>query len=522
MGIKHVLAKFDRLKADYYDRQIVQTTLDYYHFLCGSITTFKTPPTASNFQNNESPDLSPNCSIIHRGTVERRDGDVDVAFVNTVRVPSGNESPNKDIVDKVYKFTYPFTLKFIYPHAYIGNGNSKKIGKRGINMTIQNPRQLRGLAILSSGKDAIKRIDDKHYQVKSQHGDFYYEVEKKYGIGKTCSCPNWKEYQQDCKHIYAVDFSIQLRLEVKKDIDMDNVLEVSETVKCPNCESQNVIKRGKRKTKKGFAQRFGCKDCSYRFVVDKQLSRLKATPEVVSISMDLYFKGNSLAKIQHHLKMFHKTEVDRSTILRWIHKFSKILNEYSEKHRPQVGDLWNSDEMTVNIREDGKKKNFEWIWNLMDSETRYLLSSKITKIRSVKEARKPLKEAKTRAGKSPKALITDGQHSYREAVKKEYGARNGQTIHFRTSARREHFLNQNIERLNSTMRERLKVMRGLDSEPTAQEILDGERFYYNNIRPHMSLDGMTPGQIAGLPSVPVVDNPWLTYIKKALKEKATA
>jgi len=34
----------------------------------------------------------------------------------------------------------------------------------------------------------------------------------------------------------------------------------------------------------------------------------------------------------------------------------------------------------------------------------------------------------------------------------------------------------------------------------------------------MSLNGMTPGQIAGLPYVPLDENPWLTYIKEALKE----
>jgi len=42
---------------------------------------------------------------------------------------------------------------------------------------------------------------------------------------------------------------------------------------------------------------------------------------------------------------------------------------------------------------------------------------------------------------------------------------------------------------------------------------------YNYIKPHLSLDGMTPAQRAGLPYVDLNDNPWLTYIKKALKEK---
>lgn len=62
-------------------------------------------------------------------------------------------------------------------------------------------------------------------------------------------------------------------------------------------------------------------------------------------------------------------------------------------------------------------------------------------------------------------------------------------------------------------------MRGYDHRETGQIILDGERFYYNYIRPHTSLKDMTPSQVAGLPYVEQDDNPWLTYIKTAFKEK---
>ncbi len=64
-------------------------------------------------------------------------------------------------------------------------------------------------------------------------------------------------------------------------------------------------------------------------------------------------------------------------------------------------------------------------------------------------------------------------------------------------------------------------MRGTDSPETAQTIIDGERFYYNFIKPHMSLDGMTPAQIANLPIPSADDNPWLTYLKTALEESCS-
>ena len=55
-----------------------------------------------------------------------------------------------------------------------------------------------------------------------------------------------------------------------------------------------------------------------------------------------------------------------------------------------------------------------------------------------------------------------------------------------------------VERLNVTIRERNKVMRGLEDEPTAQTIIDRFRICYNFIRKHQSLNGKTPAQKATL------------------------
>lgn len=154
----------------------------------------------------------------------------------------------------------------------------------------------------------------------------------------------------------------------------------------------------------------------------------------------------------------------------------------------------------------------------MDSDTRFLLASTITKHREVEDACKVLQNGKEQSGMKPKVLITDGLQSYNEANKRILSRKTNKTIHFRTRSRRKHFLNQNIERLNGTIRERLKVMRGTHSPETAQAIIDGERFYYNFIKPHMNLNGMTPSQIANLPIPEVDDNPWLSYLKSALKD----
>ena len=41
---------------------------------------------------------------------------------------------------------------------------------------------------------------------------------------------------------------------------------------------------------------------------------------------------------------------------------------------PMVGDPWHVDEMAIVVK--GKK---EWLWNVMDDDTRFLLASKISK-----------------------------------------------------------------------------------------------------------------------------------------------
>ena len=49
-----------------------------------------------------------------------------------------------------------------------------------------------------------------------------------------------------------------------------------------------------------------------------------------------------------------------------------------------------------------------------------------------------------------------------------------------------------------TLKDRLKVMRGLKSEETAEIILSGWFIFYNFIRPHESLKGKTPAEAVGL------------------------
>lgn len=390
---------------------------------------------------------------------------------------------------------------------------------------LNDPRELRGLAILSQ-PDTVIKTGKNEWDVRSQSKDAYYQVIRSFQDRKaqqrnqatwTCTCPDHTTRNVICKHIHAVQFSLKLAGDVEQESAAQHIAETEQKVTCPFCKSENVVKWGNRKTQFGTTQRFSCRDCNRTFVVDKGFCRMKNSPKTITLTLDLYFKGVSLRKIADHLKQFESVSVNQATILRWIRKYLKLLSRYAEKYKADVGNIWHSDEMTVFIKKDGEKKYYEWIWNIMDAKTRYLLACQVTETRYVKDARKPLHIAKELANKAPDAIVTDGLQAYRDAIKSEYWglSKNILNPHIRLKDFETKPNNNILERLNGTFRERTKVMRSLDSSVGAQEFVAGLQTYYNYIRPHQGIGGMTPAQMANIP-INLMGNRWETMIGLAV------
>jgi hypothetical protein len=84
---------------------------------------------------------------------------------------------------------------------------------------LNNPRQLRGLAILSQPQ-TVREIKKNHWMVKSQFGNGEYEIESHTCRSRNnptwiCTCPDHQTRNVMCKHIFAVHFSLQLREKVE-------------------------------------------------------------------------------------------------------------------------------------------------------------------------------------------------------------------------------------------------------------------------------------------------------------------
>ncbi len=374
-----------------------------------------------------------------------------------------------------------------------------------------NARKLRAISLLAHNK--VDRINDFTYRVWSQSGEGQYIVVRE-GLKWKCECPDFAFNHVACKHVLAVEqFRLNERSTFPSEKGDDNLCEPEESLVCKYCGSERIVKRGYRDTQKGKVQRFFCKDCKHKFVIDDGFEKMKSTPQTVTIALDLYFKGISLRAIVDHLKQFYGTEVSHVAIFKWIKKYIKLMKEYTDQLVPQVSGIWHSDEMTLNLR---SSEELRWLWNVMDNQSRFWLVSQITEKREMIDARNVLAEASNLAKIRPLAIVTDGLRAYPHAISKEFHTMKApRTQHVRVPNIRNRSYNNNmIERLHGTIRARNKTMRGLEDDKTAQAIIDGFRTYYNFIRPHMALDGKTPSENAGM-KVTSDGNKWLSLIKKA-------
>jgi len=73
-----------------------------------------------------------------------------------------------------------------------------------------------------------------------------------------------------------------------------------------------------------------------------------------------------------------------------------------------------------------------------------------------------------------------------------------------------------IERFNGTVTERNKVMRAIKKSDSP--IIEGQRIYYNHIRPHVALKGEAPAEAAGI-DLQLEGNKWDAITKKASRRQ---
>lgn len=212
-------------------------------------------------------------------------------------------------------------------------------------MTQMNNREQKGIEI--ANLNLIKKIDDHSYKVKSQTSNQEHDVIS-LESGWVCSCPDSMYRNVKCKHVYALEVSLSIKKQVQERKPV--IIEPISTSNCIYCKSDRIVKDGLRHNKYGNIQKFNCKECKRYFTINIGFEKMKHDPKGITTSMQLYFSGESLRNTAKSLKLLGM-DVSHKTVYNWIKKYTGIMQEYSEKLKPQVSDTWRADEMYLKIHE---------------------------------------------------------------------------------------------------------------------------------------------------------------------------
>ena len=356
---------------------------------------------------------------------------------------------------------------------------------------ISEMRMKRGIELLQSV--VIQEQDDGSFSVPSQtHKSKIYEVRLLDKVW-VCNCPDFEYREVEfCKHIHAVKTWIaskHIKHEEKPKIFADDAIQ------CKSCGSIRVTRYGKY----GDKQVYKCKDCQHKFREPSLLKKVKFSPELVTLTLDLYFSGLSLRKVARNINDHFNIDLNFSTIYGWIQKYIPKISEYVNSLTPQLSSEWHADELFVKMKDGentAKGRGIAYLWNIMDRESRFLIASKLSEHRDIDGAVSAFNEAIHNShGQIPSKVYTDAWRAYREGVKVFDGK--GKIEHIaKCGVNKPHANNNRVERLNGSLRERVKVQRGWKSKTSA--IIEGQRIYYNFVKPHQALDGKTPAEKVGI------------------------
>lgn len=259
------------------------------------------------------------------------------------------------------------------------------------------------------------------------------------------------------------------------------------SLQCPECSASNTIRYG---TRNGH-QIYYCKPCKKRFTDNGATPGRRVPPDQVGAAVALFYDGLSLEDVRRNFGQLYDFQPSTGSVYEWIRDYSQLAAEKMKAAPPKnLGDTWVADEMVVRV--GGQKL---WVWTVMDADTRFILATHLSRVRTTSDAETLFREAKaTAGGRSPRRIITDGLAAYVEGSERVFG---GETRHVVSGGLRSETNNNLIERLNGTIRERTKVMRGMKSKASAEAVVEGWNLHYNYFRPHESLHGNTPAGATG-------------------------
>ena len=149
---------------------------------------------------------------------------------------------------------------------------------------------------------------------------------------------------------------------------MDRVIH-KQSVTCKFCSSPDIVKYG---TFHGM-QRYFCKSCRRKFADNDALPKMKTPIWIISLSLNCYYNGMSLAGVQKEINQRHGAYYAQSSIYNWIMRFSKEGVRRAECFQPLSGDS-----LFFSVTPVISGMHRLYFLDIFDLNSKFLLASKIT------------------------------------------------------------------------------------------------------------------------------------------------
>ena len=252
--------------------------------------------------------------------------------------------------------------------------------------------------------------------------------------------------------------------------------------------------------------RCGDKKCYHSFFVHKpsailppsmsklvgktDFKRMRYPVFLIIAALTMFYIGsNSFRKIALMLRLLHNVKVSHTTISNWCKSFAPLFHNIALDLIPALdfnSDEWHADETVVKIC--GVK---HYIWFIIDSETRFILGFHLSPRRNSSQAFSLFNSVKHMG--TPVSIVSDRYSAYKQPVKAVLGAK-----HIRVQSFKDDISNNLIEAFHKQFKAWYKTKQGFNSFKSANNLIAMFVFFYNFVRPHSSLNDLTPAQVAGL------------------------
>jgi len=249
------------------------------------------------------------------------------------------------------------------------------------------------------------------------------------------------------------------------------------------------------------------KGCNHSFFVPKHTSiepasfsnlfgktdfkRMRHPVHLIVTALSMFYLGkNSFRNIALILRVAFNIKVSHTTISNWCKNFAPLFNSFSLQLMPCLNfdsDEWHTDETVVKI--NGSK---HYIWFIVDSETRFILGFHLSPHRDSPQAFSLLSSVRS-LGK-PGAIVSDRYSAYKVPVKSIFD----DVRHIRVESFKDDISNNIIESFHHQFKAWYRTKQGFNSFASANNLISMFVFFFNFVRPHSSLGGLTPAQVAGL------------------------